>query len=68
MITILERIFINPDMDDNRKRGIYGTLCGVVGIFLNLLLFIGKFLAGVLMRLQVIILRTDFLKVRGSMV
>ena len=48
MITILERIFINPDMDDNRKRGIYGTLCGVVGIFLNLLLFIGKFLAGVL--------------------
>ena len=48
MITVLERIFISPDMDDNRKRGIYGTLCGVVGIFLNLLLFIGKFLAGVL--------------------
>ena len=50
MITFLARHFIreydHPDFPDVRKA--YGTLCGGVGIFLNLLLFAGKFFAGLI--------------------
>ncbi|MCM1111753.1 MAG: cation diffusion facilitator family transporter [Muribaculum sp.] len=50
MITLFARIFIpNRTQTDNPKvRQTYGMLCGAVGIFLNLLLFAGKFLAGIL--------------------
>ena len=47
MITILARIFLKPEEASKahlRKR--YGVLCGAVGVFLNLLLFLGKLLAG----------------------
>ena len=37
---------MQTDHPDVRRR--YGVLCGFVGIFLNLLLFVGKLLAGLL--------------------
>lgn len=47
MIHILERLFISKRAE-SEKRQAYGVLCGVVGIFLNICLFSGKFLAGVI--------------------
>ena len=48
MITLLSKIFIktNEDIGEAYIRQAYGMLCGAVGIFLNLCLFTGKFLAG----------------------
>lgn len=46
MITLLAKIFIHEDLNENRKRSAYGMLCGIVGIILNSLLFVGKFFAG----------------------
>ncbi|MEG1632694.1 MAG: cation diffusion facilitator family transporter [Oscillospiraceae bacterium] len=50
MIGLLSRIFIknNENVTDERVRRAYGMLCGIFGIFLNLLLFAGKYIAGVL--------------------
>lgn len=49
MISLLARILIHPgDSSDSALRKAYVTLCGVVGIVLNLLLFLGKFFAGTL--------------------
>jgi cation diffusion facilitator family transporter len=50
MIRFLAHFFIkNPDnTSDPQVRQAYGILCGTVGILLNLLLFGGKYLAGVL--------------------
>lgn len=48
MVTILAKIFIKDSEDKIKQREAYGMLCGVVGIFFNVLLFIGKFLAGTL--------------------
>lgn len=50
MIELLSRIFIkNRDkVNDPAVRRAYGTLCSVYGIFLNVLLFAGKYFAGVL--------------------
>lgn len=50
MIELLSRIFIkNRDkVNDPAVRRAYGTLCSVYGIFLNVLLFTGKYFAGVL--------------------
>ena len=48
MIRLLSRWLI-PDRDNVSSpavRRAYGTLCGAVGIALNILLFIGKFFAG----------------------
>ncbi|MCI9321946.1 MAG: cation transporter [Lachnospiraceae bacterium] len=48
MITLLTRLFIK-DRDNTASPGVrqaYGMLCGTVGIGLNLLLFAGKFFAG----------------------
>ncbi len=47
MIRILERIFISR-IDEKEHRQAYGVLCGVVGILLNVCLFAGKFLAGII--------------------
>lgn len=47
MITLLERIFIKDRPEGNERRA-YGILCGILGISLNLLLFAGKYLAGIL--------------------
>lgn len=48
MITLLSRLFIknSEDIRDAKVRQAYGILCGAVGIFLNLCLFAGKFIAG----------------------
>ncbi len=46
MVTVLAKLFIRENGDKAKTRQAYGILCGVVGIFLNILLFTGKFLAG----------------------
>ena len=48
MVSLLARLFIKPDLDQSAARKAYGILCGAVGIGLNLLLFAGKFLAGLI--------------------
>ena len=50
MIELLSRIFIKDrdKVNDPEVRRAYGTLCSVYGIFLNVLLFAGKYFAGVL--------------------
>lgn len=48
MFTLLSRLFI-PDWNHTASPAVrkhYGILCGSLGIFFNLLLFTGKFLAG----------------------
>lgn len=46
MITWLTKIFIKENQEDSKKRQMYGILCGMVGIALNIILFVGKLLAG----------------------
>lgn len=48
MIRMLSGIFIKnrEDVTDPAVRKAYGILCGAVGVFLNVLLFAGKFFAG----------------------
>ena len=50
MITVLSHFFIKDRdrMEDGSVRRAYGMLCSIVGILLNVLLFAGKYLAGVL--------------------
>ena len=48
MVSLLIKTFIkdNENISDPKVRGAYGTLCSIVGIVLNALLFAGKFFAG----------------------
>ena len=48
MVTFLSRLFIkNPgDYSNPAVRNAYGSLCSLLGIFLNVLLFAGKYAAG----------------------
>lgn len=46
MITLLAKLFIKDTGDSGKLREAYGTLCGAVGILLNIVLFAGKFFAG----------------------
>ena len=48
MITLLQKIFIKGDAYSPEKRGALGTLCSIVGILLNILLFAGKLTVGTL--------------------
>lgn len=50
MISLLSKLFIkNRDaVGDPRVRQAYGTLCGLVGIALNVILFAGKYFVGTL--------------------
>ena len=50
MIGLLSRLLIpnRQNVDDPAVRRAYGALCGGLGVLLNLLLFTGKLLAGVL--------------------
>ncbi len=50
MVTFLSKLFIkNPgDYADQAVRKAYGSLCSILGIFLNVLLFAGKYAAGVI--------------------
>ena len=45
MITLLSKILIRQE-DEKERRGAYGVLCSIVGICLNILLFVIKFIAG----------------------
>ena len=47
MVTILSKIFISKQgKKEDQIRKAYGTLCSVLGIFLNIFLFVGKYVAG----------------------
>src|SRR5699024_6876459 len=50
MVSFLARIFIKDYQNTSspQVRQAYGMLCGSVGIGLNILLFIGKFIAGII--------------------
>lgn len=50
MVGLLSRFFIKnyENTSDSSVRQAYGMLCGFVGICFNLLLFVGKFIAGTL--------------------
>ena len=48
MVALLAKMMNVEALSTDLKRSAYGKLCGGVGIVLNILLFIGKFLAGVL--------------------
>ena len=50
MTKLLCRLFIKngENIKDPRVRSAYGTLCAIVGIVLNLILFAGKFIVGTL--------------------
>ena len=50
MLRFLIKTFIrdSENVTDPKVRRAYGTLCGVYGIFLNIVLFAGKYFAGVL--------------------
>lgn len=50
MITLLHHFFIkhNKKYQGEAERQGYGILCGIVGILFNLILFIGKYFAGVI--------------------
>lgn len=52
MVTLLINLFVRDkeDVKSPKVRQQYGILCGLVGIALNLCLFLGKFLAGFLSR------------------
>ena len=49
MVSLLSKWLIKDyqNVEDPKVRQKYGVLCGAVGIFLNVMLFAGKFLAGV---------------------
>jgi len=46
MITLIEKFLHLEEISSDKKRGAYGKMCGVVGIILNVVLFVGKFFAG----------------------
>lgn len=50
MITFLTKLFIKDadNVSSPEVRGLYGSLCGALGIFLNVILFFGKLFAGLL--------------------
>ena len=48
MITLLAKFFKYEELPADKKRSAYGKLCGMVGILLNIILFAGKFFAGML--------------------
>ncbi|MBQ8389350.1 MAG: cation transporter [Clostridia bacterium] len=50
MITLLSKIFIKnrERTDDPRVRNAYGSLCGIMGIILNIVLFALKLFAGII--------------------
>lgn len=48
MVALLSKIMGVEEYSSDKKRAAYGKLCGAVGIVLNVLLFGGKFIAGLL--------------------
>lgn len=50
MISILSKLFIKnkEEMSESKIRSVYGTLCCIVGILLNIVLFCIKYFAGII--------------------
>ena len=48
MVTLIIKLLKLEELPTDKKRSAYGKMCGIVGIILNIILFIGKFFAGVL--------------------
>lgn len=49
MITLLANVFLkDKDIENSGTRKAYGTLCSVIGIILNILLFAGKYFVGMI--------------------
>lgn len=48
MVALLAKMMGVEAYSADKKRSAYGKLCGGVGIFLNIILFIGKFVAGMM--------------------
>ena len=48
MITILQKVLRLESLSEEKRRSAYGKVCGIVGIILNIILFIGKFVAGLI--------------------
>lgn len=49
MVTLLAKLFIKKEKKEEQQvRKAYGTLCSILGIFLNVCLFAGKYIAGFL--------------------
>lgn len=46
MITFLQKVLKLDALSEEKRRSAYGKMCGVIGILLNIVLFIGKFFAG----------------------
>ncbi|MBQ8519515.1 MAG: cation transporter [Agathobacter sp.] len=48
MVAVLAKMMGLEKLSPDKKRSAYGKLCGTVGIVLNIFLFIGKFVAGLI--------------------
>ena len=48
MVAVLAKMLGFEELAPDKKRSAYGKLCGMVGIALNILLFAGKFIAGLI--------------------
>ena len=48
MLRKIAMAFVPKDGTEVEKRSIYGMVCGFVGIFFNIILFVGKLLAGII--------------------
>lgn len=48
MVSVLAKMMGIEALSPDKKRSAYGKLCGIVGIALNILLFLGKFFAGMI--------------------
>ncbi len=48
MVRKIAMAFVPKDGTEVEKRSIYGMVCGFVGIFFNIILFVGKLLAGII--------------------
>lgn len=48
MVRKIAMAFVPKDGAEVEKRSIYGMVCGFVGIFFNIILFVGKLLAGII--------------------
>ena len=48
MVRKIAMTFVPKDGTEVEKRSIYGMVCGFVGIFFNIILFVGKLLAGII--------------------
>lgn len=46
MVSLIIKALHLETLPDDQKRSAYGKMCGVVGIILNVFLFVGKFFAG----------------------